>query len=205
MKKKIIVMLLALVMVFQLLPVTAMSAAEETVDLTILATSDTHANLYGYSYEDSKETTNDGLARVATYVNEVRNKNPNVILIDNGDTYQGNILADAIYNKKSDVVHPVSKAFNSLEYDAVILGNHEFNFGESFVERIIKELNMPVLGANFQLKGNSITEPYTIVERNGVKVGIIGLTNPNVPRWDGHKLDNFTFESITSKKGWIFV
>lgn len=198
MRKKLLVLMLALVMVFQILPASAQSAAEDKVELTILATSDTHANLYGYSYEDDKETTNNGLARVSTYVNELRSENPNVILIDNGDTYQGNILSDAIYNKKSDVIHPVSKAFNSLKYDALVLGNHEFNFGESFVERIIKELEMPVLGANFQLNGKSIAEPYTIVERSGVKVGIIGLTNPNVPRWDGDKVANFTFESVAT-------
>ena len=67
--------------------------------ITILGTSDVHGNLWGYTYEDSAETTNNGLARISTYVNEVKKTSPNVLLIDNGDTYQGNILTDDIYRK----------------------------------------------------------------------------------------------------------
>ena len=121
---------------------------EEVINLTILGTSDIHSNLYGYAYEDQTETKNNGLSRVSTYVKEIRANNPNTILIDNGDTFQGTILADAVYNKKPDVLHPVSKAFNFMKYDAMVLGNHEFNFGMNFVEKIIDELEMPVLAAN---------------------------------------------------------
>ncbi len=171
--------------------------ADDSVKITILGTSDTHSNLYGFAYEDGEETKNNGMARISTYVEEKRRENPNTILIDNGDTYQGTILADAIYNKKADLVHPVSKVFNYLNYDAMVLGNHEFNFGIDFVEKIKKELKMPVLAANASYKdGRELAKPYTIVEKSGVKVGIIGLTNPNAPRWDGEKVDALEFQSI---------
>ena len=67
--------------------------------ITILGTSDLHGNIWGFSYEDSKETANNGMARVYTYVEEVRKENPNTILIDAGDDIQGTIMTDDIYNK----------------------------------------------------------------------------------------------------------
>lgn len=169
----------------------------ESTTITILGTSDVHGNLWGYTYEDSAETTNNGLARISTYVNEVKKTSPNVLLIDNGDTYQGNILTDDIYRKNTDVIHPVSKAMNAMKYDAMVFGNHEFNFGLDHVDRIMKELNFPVLGANIETEdGGTLGEPYTIINVDGIKVGIIGVTTPNVPRWDGDKVDGLTFEHM---------
>lgn len=169
----------------------------DIIHLTILGTSDTHSNLYGYTYEDQTETTNNGVARISTFVKEIRASNPNTILIDTGDTFQGTILADAVYNKMLDVTHPVSKVFNHMKYDAMVLGNHEFNFGMSFVDKIVKELDMPVLAANAVYKdGRKLAEPYTIIERAGLKIGILGLTNPNAPRWDGEKVDSVDFSSV---------
>jgi len=181
----------------------AFAEGSKEVQLTILGTSDTHSNLYGFSYENGTETKNNGLARISTYVNEVRNSNPNMILIDNGDTYQGTILADAVFNKMPNVMHPVSKVLNYMAYDAMVLGNHEFNFKIDFTKRIIDELKMPVLGANVvYADGSELTKPYTIVEKDGVKIGILGLTNPNAPRWDGEKVDGLIFSSVveTAKK-----
>ena len=181
-------------------PVTAAPVATteaDTTTITILGTSDVHSNLYGYVYEDGKETTNNGLARISTYVNEVKKSNPHVLLIDNGDTYQGNILTDDIYRKKPEVTHPVSVAMNAMNYDAMTLGNHEFNFGLDLIKRIEKEVKFPVLGANISTKdGKSFVKPYTIANVDGIKVGIIGVTTPNVPRWDGEKVDSLSFQHM---------
>lgn len=196
--KKFLVFVLILAMSVVAIPFTSSaSVLPNEVNITILGTSDTHSNLYGFSYENGKESANNGMARVSTYVNQVRLENPNTILLDNGDTYQGTILADAIYNKKLDVLHPVSKVFNYMKYDALTLGNHEFNFGVEFTEKFIKELDFPVLGANVLYKnGKELAKPYTIIEKDGVKIGVIGLTNPNSPRWDGEKVDSLEFKSI---------
>lgn len=164
------------------------------IDLTILGTSDVHGNLWGYTYEDGTETTDNGLARISTYVKEVRETSKNVILLDNGDTYQGNIMTDDIYNKNPDVVHPVSKAMNELGYSAMTLGNHEFNFGLDLIDKIQKELKFPVLGANILGQdGSNFVDPYAILTVNGLKIGVIGVTTPNVPRWDGDKVASLTF------------
>ncbi|MFA6785475.1 MAG: 5'-nucleotidase C-terminal domain-containing protein, partial [Sphaerochaeta sp.] len=171
-------------------------AEEQAQQLTILATTDIHGNVWGFSYENNKETTNTGMARIATYVEKVRSEVPDVILVDNGDVIQGNIMTDDLYNKREGE-HPVIRAMNLLEYDSMTLGNHEFNFGENLINRIQVLANFPVLAANMaRVDGTMAVLPYTIVERSGIKVGIIGLTNPNAPRWDGEKTDPFVFAPV---------
>lgn len=168
--------------------------------ITILGTSDMHGNIWGYSYEDNKETTNNGMARVYTYVQEVRKENPNTILVDGGDTIQGTILTDDIYNKQTGE-HPVITAMNYMGYDAMTLGNHEFNFGLSLIARIKSQAKFPILAANATNKsdGKLLTgAAYTIVERDGVKVAIIGVTNPNIPTWDGDKVAAVKFAALSS-------
>lgn len=168
----------------------------EPVEITVIATTDLHSNVWGFSYENDRETTSDGLARIASYIEEVRSEEPHVILIDNGDTVQGNIMTDDLYNKR-DGDHPVIAAMNALGYESMTLGNHEYNFGEKLITRLQALADFPLLGANLaRTDGTMAALPYTIVERAGVKVGIIGLTNPNAPRWDGEKVDNFVYAPV---------
>ena len=84
-----------------------------------------HGNIWGFSYEDSKETDNNGMARLYTYIQQVRAENPNTILIDAGDDIQGTIMTDDLYSKDT-ASHPVAAALNYMDYDAWTLGNHEF-------------------------------------------------------------------------------
>ncbi len=164
--------------------------------ITILGTTDIHGNVWGFSYENDKETTNTGMARIATYVDQVRSEQPNVVLVDNGDTLQGNIMTDDLYNKRAGD-HPVITAMNMMGYDSMTLGNHEFNFGEQLIPRIQTLANFPILAANMaRVDGTMAALPYTIIERAGVKIGIIGLTNPNAPRWDGEKVDSFVYSAV---------
>ena len=174
-------------------------AAEGEKHITIIGTSDTHGNIWGYSYEDMKESSADGLARISTYVNEVRRENPNTILVDAGDTIQGTILTDDLYSKSANP-HPVVAAMNYMKYDAWTLGNHEFNWGVDNLKVVMKQSNAPVLAANIKNADGSLFtgNAYTIVERGGVKVAIIGVDTPNIPRWDGTKngVADLKFESM---------
>ena len=194
---KILSVALSMAMVLSL-SVTALAAEGET-HLTIIGTSDTHGNIWGYSYEDMKESTGDGLARVSTYVSQVREENPNTILVDAGDTIQGTIMTDDLYSKDT-TDHPVPAALDYMGYDAWVLGNHEFNFGVDTLKEIIAQTDVPVLAANIKnADGSYFTGAgYTIVERGGAKVAIIGVTTPNIPRWDGTKqgVADLTFESM---------
>ena len=190
--------LLAAAMLVSLVP-AALAAGTGETHITIIGTSDTHGNIWGYSYEDMKESTRDGLARVSTYVNQVRAGNPNTILVDAGDTIQGTIMTDDLYSKDT-ANHPVPAALNYMKYDAWTLGNHEFNFGVDKLQSIIDQADMPVLAANIKnADGSYFTGAgYTIVERGGVNVAIIGVDTPNIPRWDGTKqgVDKLTFEPM---------
>ena len=185
-------------MLVSLVPAALAAEGDET-RLTIIGTSDTHGNIWGYSYEDMKESSADGLARISTYVNQVRAENPNTILVDAGDTIQGTIMTDDLYSKDT-ADHPVPAALNYMKYDAWTLGNHEFNFGVDTLKSILEQTDVPVLAANIKnADGSYFTGAgYTIVERDGVKVAIIGVTTPNIPRWDGTKqgVSDLTFEPL---------
>lgn len=173
-------------------------AAEGEKVITILATSDLHSNIWGFSFENNKETENNGMARVYTYVQQVRAENPNTILIDGGDTIQGTIMTDDLYNKEESE-HPVITAMNFMKYDAMTIGNHEFNFGLDLVKRLQAQADFPFLAANVMERstGSLFVGDFVILDRDGVKVAIIGVTNPNSPIWDGEKVDALQFEAVS--------
>ena len=182
--------------------VPAALAAETTggeKTITILGTSDMHGNIWGFSYEDNTETTNNGMARLYTYIQQVRAENPNTILIDAGDDIQGTIMTDDLYNKTPEEPHPVMTAMNYMGYDAMTLGNHEFNWGIPTMQTILSQAEFPVLAANVTgADGELVTGAgWTIVERDGVKVAIIGVVTPDVPIWDGGKdgIDDAVYEA----------
>ena len=165
--------------------------------ITILGTSDLHGNIWGFSYEDSKETANNGMARVYTYVEEVRKENPNTILIDAGDDIQGTIMTDDIYNKIPDEEHPVITAMNYMGYDAMTLGNHEFNWGTGTAASILSQADFPVLAANVRNSDGSLATGlgWIIIPVSGVNIAVIGTITPDVPIWDGGKegIDSLQF------------
>ncbi|MBP2098968.1 LPXTG-motif cell wall-anchored protein [Enterococcus rivorum] len=209
-----LVLFLTIVMVFNVPTALAIensnnqSPKEETVqNLTILGTSDVHGQLWNWSYEDDKQIPV-GLSQVSTVVKNIRAENPNgTLLIDNGDIIQGTILTDDLYNKKplSDQKNPVIQAMNYMEYDAMVLGNHEFNFGLDLIKKIEDEASFPLLSANTYLKTKNqrfvkgTTKKEIDLDGDGTKdltVGIIGLTIPHIPFWDGGKVESLRFEPL---------
>ena len=170
--------------------VPAALAAEGDTTLTIIATSDTHANVWGWSYEDGKESTSGSLAQVSSYVKSLRDAGENVILVDNGDTIQGTIMSDDLANKNPDDAHPVIAAMNYMGYDAMGLGNHEFNWGVASMKKILGQAEFPVLCSNIRDgKGELVAKDgaWTVVEEAGIKVAIIAADTPHIQKWDGGK------------------
>ncbi|WP_346355673.1 bifunctional metallophosphatase/5'-nucleotidase [Azotosporobacter soli] len=165
-------------------------AADDKIKL--LVTSDLHGNLVGWDYFTAKAAEL-GLAKISTLVKEERLANPNCLLIDNGDILQGTPL-DTYYSSvdKSWQVHPMFQAFNAMHYDAVVLGNHEFNYGRAFLEKVIAGSACPLLSANtLDAKTGrcwSRLKPYIIkqftVAGRPLRVGLIGLTTSAVPNWE---------------------
>lgn len=198
--QSLLAVLMAVALLVSLIP--AALAAEGGKHITILGTSDMHGNIWGYSYEDNKESANNGMARLYTYIQQVRAENPNTILIDAGDDIQGTIMTDDIYNKAPDEAHPVIAAMNYMGYDAMTLGNHEFNWGIPTMQKIVGQAEFPVLAANVKgTDGKLVTGAgWTIVEKDGVKVAVIGVVTPDVPIWDGGKegIDGCTYEAASA-------
>ncbi|WIM97906.1 5'-nucleotidase C-terminal domain-containing protein [Actinoplanes oblitus] len=174
----------------------------ETFHLTVLGTSDTHGNVYNWDYYKDAEyddsAHNDvGVAKLAALVNKLRAEATGATLVlDAGDTIQGTPLA-TYYAKQEPITttgekHPMAKAMNVLHYDAVTLGNHEFNYGLPLLNLWIRQLGFPALAANAvsAKTGRPAFTPYVIKKVSlgkhapTLRVGILGLTNPGVAIWD---------------------
>jgi 2',3'-cyclic-nucleotide 2'-phosphodiesterase / 3'-nucleotidase len=175
----------------------------KTYDLTVLGTSDTHGNVYNWDYyrdlEYDDSAHNDvGVAKLAALVNQIRaeRKGKATLVLDAGDTIQGTPLA-TYYAKQEPITetgerHPMARAMNVLHYDAVTLGNHEFNYGLPLLHLWIRQLGFPALAANAvdAKTGRPAFTPYVIKKVSlgrgapTLRVGILGLTNPGVAIWD---------------------
>ncbi|MFJ5211668.1 bifunctional metallophosphatase/5'-nucleotidase [Streptomyces nigra] len=171
--------------------------------LTVMGTTDLHGNVFNWDYFKDAEYTDaagnaKGLSRVSTLVNQVRKEKGrgNTLLIDAGDTIQGTPLTyyyakvDPI-TAKGGPVHPMAAAMNAIGYDAVALGNHEFNYGIETLRKFESQCDFPLLGAN-ALDARTLKPafpPYFIKKFHvpgapPVKVAVLGLTNPGIAIWD---------------------
>lgn len=173
-----LVMMLTLVLV-------ARSFVPDRVQITILGTTDLHGNINPIDYYTNKPD-NRGLAKVATLIKRIRKEHPNVLLVDSGDTIQGSPLESFHGRKNNQPPDPMMLVMNSLNYDAMTVGNHEYNFGLKVLEKARGEANFPWLSANTYdiVKQQPHYKPYIVKEVGGVRIGIVGLTTPAVPNWD---------------------
>lgn len=169
---------------------------DSTATISVVATSDLHGNVLNFDYGTNKAPSKgQGLAKVSTYVNNLRASNPNVMLVDNGDTIQGTPLVYYYNMIDKTSTYPMAKVMGAMKYDTETLGNHEFNFGIDTLNRVITdEINggIHVLSANTYKSDNSnFVDPYYIkefnIDGNTVKVGILGLTTKCVPNWEDPK------------------
>jgi 2',3'-cyclic-nucleotide 2'-phosphodiesterase (5'-nucleotidase family) len=177
-------LLLLIALALAAMPPGAGSAAKR-VHVVILGTTDLHGNLFPIDYYTDKPD-NRGLAKIATLVKQVRKENANVMLIDSGDTIQGTPL-EYYHNKKNNQPpDPMMLAMNALNYDAMTVGNHEYNFGLQVLEKARREANFPWLSANTYDEGSDKTHytPYIVKEIAGVRIGVLGLTTPGIPNWE---------------------
>ena len=160
-------------------------------DLVVAATTDVHGRLRGWDYEANRPDSVRGLARAATIVDSLRGAEPgHVILVDGGDLLQGNSLTYvAARVQPADTPNPVIAAMNAMRYDAVAVGNHEFNYGLPFLDRIVRQARFPFLAANaVRANGSHAFSSWVMVERGGVRIGIVGATTPGAMVWDRDNL-----------------
>lgn len=196
-----------------------------TTHLTLLATTDVHGNINNWDYFRNApytERTGDtkGLASVASIVKSVRAEKGarNVVVVDNGDFLQGTPL-DYYFAVQEPVTqtrrdHPMAVAYNTIGYDAQVVGNHEFNYGLPLLKAYTKDADFPVLGANaINVKtGRPYLKPFTMINRAvpggpSIKIGVIGITNPGSAIWDKANVEGkVRFDDmVTTAAKWVPV
>jgi 2',3'-cyclic-nucleotide 2'-phosphodiesterase/3'-nucleotidase len=185
--KSITVLTLALV---SGLACVATSSGDEPVKLarshiTILSTTDLHGNIYPIDYNTNTPDMR-GLARVSTVVKQARKEKPDLLLLDSGDTIQGTPLT--YYHAKINNIppDPMMTVMSAMGYDAMAVGNHEYEFGWDVLNKARGEARFPWLSANTYEKGTDQTyfEPFMVKQVAGVRIGILGLTTPGMPSLD---------------------
>jgi len=168
--------------------------------IEIYATNDLHGRIFDSLYTDT--TTHPfSLSSVSTYIKGARERagEGTVVLLDIGDHLQGDNSVFYYNYVDTKAEHIFSKVANFLKYDAVVVGNHDIEAGHPVYDKIIKELNPPYLAANAtEVKtGKPYFEPYTIIERQGIRIAVIGMTNPNISKWLSQELwSGMRFEEI---------
>ena len=182
-------------------------AGAKTVTLKLIETSDIHGSLFPYDFIKAKEVPN-SLAQIYSYVKEQRaNPDQHVILLDNGDILQGQPTVYYSNFEKTDSTHICAEVMNFMQYDAGIVGNHDVEPGHAVYDKLVKEFNFPWLAANAVKAGTD--EPYfgayTVLEKDGVKIVILGLTTPGVPNWlPGNLWEGIEYQDmVESAQKWV--
>ncbi|RBM69257.1 bifunctional metallophosphatase/5'-nucleotidase [Vibrio tarriae] len=191
MKKTILTSAIALSFAFPVL-----AANGDIHNVTILGTSDLHGHFMPWDYSADKLNLSGSLSQIATKVKTIRQEQPNVILVDAGDTIQGNFVETF----KDEAIDPMMLGFNEMKYDVWVLGNHEFDFGLKVLNRSLTQFKGQSLAGNIhRADGNPFLPSYTIIERDGIKIGVIGMDTPmtQVFAEGTNRLEGMTFTNPT--------
>ncbi len=211
--------------VHQPLPFAALGTASGLAHLRIMETTDLHVHLAPYDYYADCPNPDLGLVKLAHLIDRARAECPNALLFDNGDFLQGTPVGDYIaYERglREGDVHPVIAAMNALEFDAITLGNHEFNYGLDFLMTALTRCDAPVVTANLLRapgvaapgQDRSLTRPYklldrTIIDTTGraqqIRVGVIGFAPPQITMWERQLLQGrlWARDMVQSAQAWL--
>ncbi|RUR41826.1 multifunctional 2',3'-cyclic-nucleotide 2'-phosphodiesterase/3'-nucleotidase/5'-nucleotidase [Clostridium perfringens] len=172
---------------------------EGDVTIQILGTSDLHGRFMNYEYARNQKSDG-GLNQISTLVNEARKENPNTIVVDNGDTIQGNF--NHLF-KNSD--NPMVIGMNAIGYDVFSLGNHEFNYGMENLNNVVSQANdnLDVLCANLYKDGKRVYKGYTTREIEGIEVALIGVVSPHIMKWDSENLKGYEAKNPAEEVGFV--
>ena len=176
------------------------SLADGEYRVTVCSTTDVHGAYFDSAYVDNLAAKT-SLANVSSYLKEIRGEGVQPVLIDVGDNLQGDNAAYYFNYVATDVPHVYPRIAAYLGYDAIVVGNHDIETGHDVYDRVARELTMPYLAANAAFDrdengradmdenpdGKTVSDsyfvPYCVVDRGGVKVAIVGMTNGNIKSW----------------------
>jgi len=173
-----------LLFLFLIIILVLSCSGEEYKKITIIETTDLHGVIWPYDYIE-KTGIDASLASIYTHVRKVREESDATLLLDNGDNLQGQ--PTVYYYNFIDTLSPhfLAEVFNFMKYDAASVGNHDIEAGHAVYDRLVKEYNFPLLAANAVDKstGNPYFKPYCIIEKEGIKIAVLGLVTPAIPTW----------------------
>ncbi len=156
----------------------------DTERISILETTDLHGSLLPYDFIE-RRSTEVSLASVASYVRQLRQSEGEIVLLDNGDNLQGQPVV--YYYNFIDTMSPHinSQVMNYLKYDAASVGNHDIEAGHDVYDRLTGEYDFPLLAANAvkTSTGEPYFKPYTIINKKGLRIAVLGMITPAVPTW----------------------
>ena len=159
--------------------------AKATMELRVVETSDMHGSFFPYDFLNHRPKAG-STARVSSYVNALRQQyGDRLLLFDNGDILQGQPLSYFSNFIDTTDVNIAAQVVNYLRYDAQTIGNHDIEPGHKVYDKWMSEVKCPVLGANIidTKTGQPYAKPYTIIERNGVRIAVLGMLTPAIPNW----------------------
>ena len=200
--KKILTLGMALLCLF-----TPTMAKTKTVNIRVIQTSDVHGCFFPYDFIDRKPQEG-SLARAYTYINRLRGEyGRNLLLLDNGDILQGQPTCYYCNFVKPDLPNVAAEVINYMGYDAQTVGNHDVETGHAVYDKWIGEVKCPMLGANIidTRTGQPYVRPYTIIEREGVRMAVLGMLTPAIPNWLNEDLwEGLRFdEMVSSAQHWV--
>ena len=178
-----------------------LSSMAPTGRLRILATSDVHGHVLSHDYFSGVDTAGIGLEATAQLIKQARSEADASILLDNGDFLQGGAISDvavSLWQEGDASPNPIMTAMNTLKYDAVGLGNHEFNYGLSYLDAVVAQSKCPILCSNMRtIDGDVRFQPWTLIRRTvqfsdgsrqTVTVGVFSVLPPQTLKWDHARL-----------------
>lgn len=185
----------------------------------VLATTDLHMHLTSFDYYADRPDPTVGLTRIASLIGQARceatENGALTLLFDNGDALQGTPLADLV-SEQSNRSHPMMRAFGHLRFDAVGLGNHDFNYGLKTLDRALLQAPCPVLSSNMRRLGQAKPcgfAPFAILDRiiqaGGdewpIRIGVLSFLPPQTALWDGHLLRDLVEvdDILDSARRWL--
>ncbi len=202
MKKLYLISFIALLIAFS--GCTELVKRPQEYSLILVETSDVHGAIFDYDFINDRASSG-SLSKVHSYVKELKKDN-NVILMDNGDILQGQPMVYYYNFEKVTAKHICSEVMNYMQYDVATVGNHDIEAGHAVYDKLKKEFNFPWLAANAVKKdGSPYFEPYKIIIKDGVKIAVLGLITPGIPKWLPEELwSGIEFEDmLESAKKWV--
>lgn len=178
------------------------------INFTIVETTDIHGMIFPYNFITDREE-NTSMAHISSYIKKLKSEGKTVLLLDNGDTLQGqptvyyyNFIAT---NKK----HIWAEVLNYMNYDIITMGNHDIEAGHTVYDKIVKEIKAPVIVANLinEKTKEPYFKPYSIIKKNGIKIAILGMIEPAIER----QLPKILYEEIIAEdmiecaKKWVKI